>query len=72
MTTLATIRLAIAEGKLRPDEESLAHDIITKHGEEVFRYFLLHREKMVQEAQLQAEINRKLGVSAETFAKYNQ
>lgn len=74
---LHAIKDAIASGQLRSDEEDMARDIIEKHGMATFTSFLFHREKQAQQAhsnaestRIQEEINRQLGVSRETFAKY--
>jgi len=73
MDTLAIIKLAIFDGKLRPDEAPLAQDIIEQHGEATFAAFLTFRQQQKDDAQagIQAAINKALGLPETVFAKYN-
>lgn len=73
METLSVIKAAILDGTLRPDEETLAYDIIQQHGKATFLVFLSCRQAQAdkRQAALQADINKKLGLSEAVFAKYS-
>jgi len=45
----ATIRLAIADGKLKPEEADLGREIIETRGLETFHCFLVARAVLAQE-----------------------
>lgn len=73
----AIVQIAILDGKLRPEEGPLAQDIIEKHGVETFNSFLAYRKMDEQKARLyrqlevEARINRQLGISDALVKKYN-
>ena len=73
MDTLAIIKLSIFDGKLRPDEANLANEIISKHGIEVFHYFLAFRQQQKDDVQagIQTAVNKALGLPETVFSKYN-
>ncbi len=77
MDTLAIIKLAILDGKLRPEESPLAQDIIERHGVATFNSFLAFLEmderkaRIYQQLEVQARINRQLGISDVLVRKYN-
>jgi anthranilate/para-aminobenzoate synthase component I len=68
------IGVLIAQGLLRPDEEPFARTMIATHGMDTFAAFIAHRQLQQGHAStaVRAEMNRLLGVSPETFAKYNR
>lgn len=62
----------VRRGILRPDEELLAHEIQHKHGLATFAVFIHAREQQqrASAAAVQAKVNKQLGLSGETFARY--
>lgn len=43
MDTLAALKIAIFDGKLKPEDADLGRYIIERYGEETFHHFLLYR-----------------------------
>lgn len=76
MTTaqLSNISALINQGLLQPHEEPLARRIIAEHGMATFAAFLTERQRQEKHGQdaIQAEMNRILNISEETFRKYSK